>query len=93
MPNRFGHIRGAIPCGIGLSIATAPQGTGPAIFWETLGGAVGAVPGAVPPDIMDDANCPNHGSIAHGIAPTCGLAYFAWKHLETAQSWLRTQAD
>jgi hypothetical protein len=93
VPNRAEHIAAAIPAGIAFSLYEAPPGDGSAILWETVGGALGAVPGAALPDVIDVPSGPNHRSVAHGAIPVGGLTYLAWKHLDSGQAWLRAAAQ
>ena len=72
MSNRAEHIAVAVPAGIASSLYKAPAANGSAILWETMGGAFGAVPGTVLPDLIDVPSCPNHRSVAHGVVPVGG---------------------
>jgi hypothetical protein len=92
MPNQSEHIAAAIPAGIAFSICKAPQGDGKAILLECIGGALGAIFGAVLPDMIDVPNSPNHRSVAHGVVPAGWLTCVAWKHLDDIQFGLRRQA-
>jgi len=92
VPSRAEHIAVGVPAGIVFCMYKAPAANGSAILWETVGGAFGAVPGALLPDFIDVPSCPNHRSVAHGAVPVGGLAYLALDYLDSGQAWLRAEA-
>jgi uncharacterized membrane protein YeaQ/YmgE (transglycosylase-associated protein family) len=92
MPNRAEHVSAAVPVGIAFSLYKAHGRNQSGILWEALGGGVGAVAGALLPDLVDVPSCPNHRAMAHGFATAGVLAYGAWKYLDDLQDSLRAEA-
>jgi hypothetical protein len=92
MANRTEHISAAVPVGIAFSFYNAHEGNRPGILWEVLGGALGAIIGALLPDLIDVPDYPNHRGVAHGFATVGGLAYGASKYLDDIQNRMRIEA-
>ncbi|MGH9770402.1 MAG: hypothetical protein ACRD4Q_01655 [Candidatus Acidiferrales bacterium] len=93
MPSRSVHLVTAVPVGAGFAFSKASQASSNQVPLEALGGALGGYLGGLCPDFFDPPTSPNHRALGHGLAPA-GLGGVAWlSNLDSAQGWLRRQAE
>ncbi len=93
MPNRRQHA--AFGLGVGMAYAgyKARYGNNLHILLEGAGGAAGGWLGGPCPDSLEPATNPNHRGPAHGILPVVTVGGLALNRLDSAQKWLRDQAE
>lgn len=93
MPSRSVHLAVAVPVGAAFSFSRTGQAISNQVALEVVGGAVGGYLGGLCPDVFDPPTTPNHRALAHGLAPA-GLGGVVWmSNLDSAQGWLRQQAE
>jgi len=63
------------------------------ICLEVLGGSSGGRGGGLFADSLDLPTSPNHRGLAHGMLPVAGVGGLVLNRLDSAQDWLRTQAE